>query len=92
MTEPDVDGANGATSEDSEISRAVEIAALSAQLFFLAMLCAGGWFVLLLIFGTFALGTGPQPWVPIALWTVNILVPIIYIVIAWFIYRRWKTL
>ncbi len=91
MTDVQANGAERAANEVNETGRAIEIAALAAQLFFLAMACGIGWFLLRLVLGTLALGTVPHPWIPNAIWTVNILLPVIFIVVAWFVYRRWKT-
>ena len=74
-----------------DAGRAVEIVALAAQLFFLAMACGIAWFLLRLVLGTVALRTGSHPWIPDAICVVDVLLPTIFIVAAWFVCRRWKT-
>ena len=91
MTDPEGNELERVASELDNPGRTAEIVALAAQLFFLAMACGILWFLLRLVLGTSALGTGSHPWIPNAICVLNVLLPTIFIVAAWFVYRRWKT-
>ena len=91
MTDSEANDAEETVSESSGVGRAIEIAALAAQLFFFSMACGVGWFLIRLFLGTLALGTGTHPWIPTAILMANTLLPAIVIVVGWFVYRRWKT-